>query len=311
MARRSKFDGQSSLFGTDVHPIRPQVPPPNKQVDCRFSDAHILLGTSAFQAAGWSGTFYPVGMKSDDYLGYYASKFRTVEIDSTYYGTPAASTVENWYRRTPSDFIFAAKIPQVVSHTKMLVDCEVEFIEFVDRMDVLKEKLGPLLLQFPQFTQYEFKTGKDFLARLHPFLKRLPRTLTCKLTVEIRNKNWLNKEFLGMLREHKVALALTDTSFMPRPWELQEPLDLVTSDFAYVRWLGNRKEIETRATTWDKTIIDRSDDLRQWVKLCRQLVAGRKLKRLFLFGNNHYQGHGPDTVKTFWQLWNDAQAGDV
>jgi hypothetical protein len=57
--------------------------------------------------------------------------------------------------------------------------------------------------------------------------------------------------------------------------------------------------------TWDKAIIDRTDELRRRVQLCRQYVAERKVKRLFLFGNNHYQGHGPDTVKTFWELWKD------
>jgi uncharacterized protein YecE (DUF72 family) len=303
VARRAKPDGQSSLFEMD----KTGEPVEDKPEGRLFSgDPRILLGTSAFQAAGWSGSFYPVGMNSDDYLGYYASKFRTVEIDSTYYGTPAASTVENWYRKTPRDFIFAAKVPQVVTHTKMLIDCEAEFIEFVNRMSLLKEKLGPLLLQFPRFTQYEFKEGTDFLARLRPFLTKLPEMLTCKLTVEIRNKNWLNTEFLDTLRKHKVALALTDASFIPRPWELKEPLDLISSDFAYVRWLGNRKEIETHTTTWGKAIIDRTDDLRHWVELCRQFVAERKVKRLFLFGNNHYQGHGPDTVKTFWKLWNEV-----
>jgi uncharacterized protein YecE (DUF72 family) len=85
---------------------------------------------------------------------------------------------------------------------------------------------------------------------------------------------------------------------------LKKPLDLITSDFAYVRWLGNRKQIETVTRVWDKTIVDRTDDLTHWVKLCGEIVAQRKVKRLFLYGNNHYQGHGPDTVKTFWQLWN-------
>jgi len=55
----------------------------------------------------------------------------------------------------------------------------------------------------------------------------------------------LNEEFLAALHEHNVALALTDTSFVPRPWELKKPLGMVTADFAYVRWLGNRKQIET------------------------------------------------------------------
>jgi uncharacterized protein YecE (DUF72 family) len=61
-----------------------------------------------------------------------------------------------------------------------------------------------------------------------------------------------------------------------------------------------------KTTTWGKTIVDRSEDLRRWVRLLRQIVAERKLKHLFLFGNNHYQGHGPDTVKTFWRLWEEG-----
>ena len=95
-------------------PSRPEIERP-------FSDPRILIGTSAFTAAGWPGSFYPPGMKSSDYLTYYATWFRTVEIDSTYYGTPSESTVTSWYWKTPADFIFAAKIPQVVTHANMLV----------------------------------------------------------------------------------------------------------------------------------------------------------------------------------------------
>ncbi len=63
--------------------------------------AEIHLGTSAFTAAGWEGTFYPPGMKPADYLTYYATKFDTVEVDSTFYRTPSASTVTGWARKTP------------------------------------------------------------------------------------------------------------------------------------------------------------------------------------------------------------------
>jgi uncharacterized protein YecE (DUF72 family) len=269
-----------------------------------YTEEGLFLGTSAFTANGWPGSFYPIGMKPTEYLRFYATKFRAVEIDSTYYGTPSMATVKGWYQKTPSDFVFAAKVPQVVTHEKVLVNCDEEFNEFVERMRGLKEKLGPLLLQFPRFTRYEFKTGSDFLVRLRGFLKRSPRISSTNLVVEIRNRNWLDNSLLDVIREHNIALALTDTSFMPRPWELKESLDLITSDFAYVRWLGNRKQIETVTTVWDKAIVDRTDDLAHWVKLCRDIVAQRKVKRLFLFGNNHYQGHGPDTVKAFWHLWN-------
>ena len=124
----------------------------------------ILLGTSSFTASGWEGSFYPKGMKSTSYLSYYAKQFRTVEIDSTFYGTPSARTVESWYEKTPADFVFAAKVPQIVTHDKVLLDCDAEFGEFIDIMGNLKEKLGPLVLQFPRFDKWVLKGPDEFRA---------------------------------------------------------------------------------------------------------------------------------------------------
>jgi uncharacterized protein YecE (DUF72 family) len=81
----------------------------------------------SFTASGWSGTFYPEGLKPADYLAHYASKFRSVEIDSTYYASPSASTVIGWRDKTRDDFIFAVKIPQSITHDKVLVDCDTSF----------------------------------------------------------------------------------------------------------------------------------------------------------------------------------------
>ena len=81
-------------------------------------------------------------------------------------------------------------------------------------------------------------------------------------------------------------------------------LDLVTADFAYVRWLGNRKGIEEQTTTWDKTVIDRQDDLRTWVVVLSRLVEDKRIRKIFAFANNHYAGHAPATLKHFWELWN-------
>jgi hypothetical protein len=86
----------------------------------------ILLGTSAFTANGWQGSFYPPGMQSRDFLSYYATQFPTVEVDSTFYGCPSPTTVSNWSARTPEDFIFCVKIPQVITHDKALVNCDAE-----------------------------------------------------------------------------------------------------------------------------------------------------------------------------------------
>ena len=88
------------------------------------NDQLILLGTSSFSAAGWEGSFYPKGLRSSDYLSYYAEHFHTVEVDSTFYACPSAQTVSNWASRTPESFIFSVKVPQVIAHEKVLMNCE-------------------------------------------------------------------------------------------------------------------------------------------------------------------------------------------
>ena len=138
-------------------------PVPQSLLDRPYEATGLLLGTSAFTATGWSGTFYPEGMKSSDYLTHYASKFKTVEIDSTYYGPPSASTVTRWRDKTPPGFIFTAKVPQTITHEKALVDCQAEFREFIDTVSILGNKLGPLVFQFPYFDRGKFPRKKMFL----------------------------------------------------------------------------------------------------------------------------------------------------
>jgi len=141
----------------------------------------------------------------------------------------------------------ASKSPQVITHDKALVDCDAEFEEFIKTMDILGPKLGPMIFQFPSFDRWKFPKQESFFAVLTPFLKKLPTDH--KFVIEIRNKIWLDAKFADVLRQHNVALALTDTSFMPRPWELKQKFDLVTADFTYVRWLGDRKGNE-KQTMW-------------------------------------------------------------
>jgi uncharacterized protein YecE (DUF72 family) len=265
-----------------------------------YGEPGLLLGTSAFTANEWVGSFYPNGLSPQDYLGYYAAQFQTVEIDSTFYGCPSAAIVNKWHLKTPLDFIISAKVPQVINHEKMLVDCEAKFEEFVDRMNILGEKLGPMLLQFPKFNKFVMNEN-EFLRRLRFFLERVKGLPTARFVVEIRNKPWLTERLLDVLRENRVALALSDTSFMPRPWE--QKLDLITTDFAYVRWLGDRKGIERETTTWDKTIVDRGDDLRNWVDLFKTIRRKTPDLKIYAYANNHYQGHGPGTVKLLWDLY--------
>ena len=261
--------------------------------------ASIYIGTSAFTAAGWEGTFYPLGTKPADFLNYYATKFNSVEVDSTFYRAPSKSTVQGWEKKTPKGFVFAAKVPQSVTHEKVLVDCDAEFKQFVETMELLGVKLGPFLLQFGYFNKKAFLGVNDFLARLRPFLKKLPKGH--KFAVEIRNKNWLVPQFVESLRDRGVALTLIDQSWMPRPAEWFEKFDPITADFTYVRWLGDRKGIEEQTKTWDKVIVDRHAELTEWADILGK-VHKRKIQ-IFAYANNHYAGFGPATVEMFQGLW--------
>jgi uncharacterized protein YecE (DUF72 family) len=138
----------------------------------QMRDSSIRVGTSAFTAAGWPGVFYPKSLKPSDYLSYYAQHFDVVEIDSTFYGTPRVSTVQSWNAKTPKGFIFTAKVPQEITHKKVLKDCDGDFKTFLTTMENLGEKLGPLLFQFGKFDKYSFKSLDDFFERLIPFLRK-------------------------------------------------------------------------------------------------------------------------------------------
>jgi uncharacterized protein YecE (DUF72 family) len=260
----------------------------------------LRIGTSAFTAAGWPGSLYPEGMQPRDFLSYYATKFDTVEVDSTFYRTPSASTVRGWYDKTPKSFVFSLKVPQVITHEKCLEDCEDDLGHFLKTVELLREKLGPILFQFGYFNKKAFKSEDDFLVRLTPFLKKLPKGL--KFALEIRNKSWLNEEFAEVLRERGIALALIDQSWVPRPWEFKKPFDMVTADFNYVRLLGDRKGIEEITKSWDKVVVNRAADIRNWVKYLRPIVS--RGEKLYVYCNNHYAGHGPATVAQFLKAWN-------
>lgn len=259
--------------------------------------ASLHLGTSSFTATGWEGSFYPRGLKSTDYLTYYGEHFDSVEVDSTFYACPTAKTVSGWYAKTPDNFVFAVKVPQTITHDKVLVDCDAEWNEFLDTMGLLRQKLGPIVFQFPYFNRALFRDREPFLQRLVPFLKKLPKDQ--RFAVELRNKDWLDGDLTYALSQFRVALVLQDRSWMLDPLTLK--FDPITADFTYIRWLGNRKEIEAMVQTWDKVVVDRDQELGSWVDFVFKAIE--QGKAVYAYANNHYQGHGPATIRKFVELW--------
>jgi uncharacterized protein YecE (DUF72 family) len=260
------------------------------------------------------GVFYPEGTKPAEFITEYAHQFRTVEIDSTWHHMPGTRMVESLTRRTPDGFIFSAKVPDIITHKKYLADCDQEMKQFLDVMSLLGDKLGPLVLQFGYVAKgkeaNEYKTGEQFLARLREFLPKLSRDF--RYVVEVRNEYWLKPKLLDLLRKHNVALALTAYYTMPALDEmLNKKIEPLTSDFTFVRFIGNRKEIDEliqakirggeKRREFDELVIDRTAEMRRWIPPLASLLE--KGIPAYLYFNNHYAGHAPASARLFEKLW--------
>jgi uncharacterized protein YecE (DUF72 family) len=242
-------------------------------------------------------------------IGFYATRFNTVEIDSTWHYMPSPGTVDAWNARTPAGFTFSAKVPRVITHDRYLEGCESELSIFVSTMSRLGEKLGPLVLQFPYVARgkdpNEYETGADFLERLRRFIPALPREFMW--AIEIRNSRWLRPELLDTLTERDISLVFIDYYTMDPLYKIASRPGILTAPFAYIRFLGNHKEMDaavrkareggTRKADWDSIIEDRTGQMRLWVPPIRDLVA-RDIPT-YVYFNNHYAGYAPGSIELF------------
>src|SRR5437868_1472522 len=107
--------------------------------------ATASVGTSGFSYPTWRGAFYPVQAKPADFLRLYAERLPAVELNATFYQLPSEEQVEAWAAATPREFRFAVKVNRRISHSG-----RIELLPtFCERVRVLGERLGPLLLQLP------------------------------------------------------------------------------------------------------------------------------------------------------------------
>ncbi|MGD8815370.1 MAG: DUF72 domain-containing protein [Anaerolineales bacterium] len=242
---------------------------------------NLLLGTQGFSFDDWVGPFYPEGTPKRRYLEAYAKRFPSVEINSSFYGTPRTTTVRSWYERTPDHFRFSAKFPRLITHDKKLEQTEADTHAFVTTMQILDEKLAVLILQFA----YDFTP--DHFDRLDAFLNALPGD--ARYAVEVRNRKWLTPKLSSMLSERNVALVLQDLQYMPK-------LDWITADFTLIRWLGRRKDI----SRFDEIQIDRTSALEGWAEKVRRFMASGV--DVYGYFNNHYAGHSPASVRQFSEM---------
>lgn len=279
---------------------------------------NLLVGTSGWSTTDWCGTFYPDKIAPGDMIRAYSGKLQTVEIDSTWYRIPSRKTAETWKSQTPDGFVFSAKVPGIITHEKYLEGCEQELKEFVSVMSVLGGKLGPLILQFPYVAKgkdpHEYETGADFLRRLRRFAPLLSKEI--KWGIEIRNSKWIQPPLLEALRSWHISLVFIDYYTMDPLPRLAPRADVFTSSFVYVRFLGNRKEMDAaveqarksgrRPNAWGSLIKDCTKQMRPWLPPIKSLAAGGI--PVYVYFNNHYAGYAPGSVELFGRLLEEEPA---
>lgn len=243
---------------------------------------NIHLGTLGWSYSFWKGKFYPNKTASKDFLAYYSGMYDTVEVDSTFYRIPTEQAVTNWKNQTPQNFTFSLKFPSVITHVKMLRNCERETNLFLERTSLLGEKLGALLLQFPP------NFGDEHLPDLADFLQKLPTRN--RYAVEVRNKAWLKQDFYALLKANKAALAWVDSPDMPLTGE-------VTSDFLYVRWEGDRKKVNGLL---GKIEVDTTDKIGAWADRLKPILGGQT--QVFGYFSKYYSGYPPSDIKLLSDL---------
>jgi uncharacterized protein YecE (DUF72 family) len=141
----------------------------------------LYLGTSGFAYQEWKGTFYPADLKDPDMLGFYASRFPSVEVNYTFRRYPAEKTLRTWAERTPEGFRFTLKANQRITHTRRLRDADSDVSDFLDRARLLGPRLGPILFQCPPTLEFDRGLLESFLAYLPP---------THRYAFEFRHPSW-------------------------------------------------------------------------------------------------------------------------
>jgi len=229
----------------------------------------LRLGTSGWSYEEWVGPVY--SDVKERKLSKYSTIFNTVEIDSTFYAYPSKGTVIGLGRYSPPGFTFAAKLPQIITHNKMLganEQIEDDLYKFLQLMEPLSSsgKLACVLAQLPPSLKFDSKI-------LETFLGLLPKDL--RFAIEFRHLSWLRAETWQLLSDYNVAYTVVDEPLLP-------PDLKVTSDLSYFRWHGHGRHpwYDYRYTL---------DELKPWIPKIKE--AEKSSEHIYGFFNNHYHGY--------------------
>ncbi len=229
---------------------------------------NLYVGTSGYSYKAWKGPFYPKDMSSDDMLRFYGERFRTVEINNTFFRMPKPVVLEAWAADVPADFKFVLKASRGITHMKRLKNADDSVAYLLRVAAVLKDRLGPLLFQLPP-------NMKKDAARLREFLALLPTKR--RAAFEFRHQSWFDDEVFALLRDHQVALCIAEAED-----DLEIPF-VATADWGYLR-LRMPDYTDEQLKTWHKRAKEQN-----W-------------QEAFVFFKHEDEGKGPKLAQRFIEM---------
>ncbi|MCD6281591.1 MAG: DUF72 domain-containing protein [Deltaproteobacteria bacterium] len=233
----------------------------------------VHIGTSGWNYDHWKGNFYPQGQPKSRWLEYYCTIFKTVELNATFYRQMKPKTFENWYKRTPDGFLWSIKMNRFITHIRRLKDAKQPVDRFMDSARLLREKLGPILVQLPPSLAFDSDVFENFCSCLHKDLR---------YTIEARHESWTSDKALAVLEEHNMAWCISDTAGR-YPY-----LEAVTADFVYIRLHGSRKLYASEYT---------EEELESWAAK----IQGWN-RTTFVYFDNDFMGFAPRNAKRLREL---------
>jgi uncharacterized protein YecE (DUF72 family) len=251
----------------------------------------ISIGTVAWNKKDWRGVYYPERLNSKEWLAFHSQRFGAVEVDSTFYHAPVPKNVARWAEVTPPDFLFSLKLTEEITHERRLRDCDDLVAKFIAGLAPLRSKLACVLIQLPP----SFKPDRDERA-LREFVPRLPSEV--RWAIEFRDEKWHAPRIAHLLEEHRVCWVWNDTSTVERSAEAAFGFWPHTTDFLYLRLVG---DLDTKYDgggspihQYREVIWPRDAALANWAEKVRATMPG--MKRVLIYGANHYEGFAPATA---------------
>jgi len=234
------------------------------------AESDIRIGTSGWYYDHWKERFYPADLPKSKWFEYYAQYFDTVEINNTFYHLPKEQTLQRWHEIAPKDFLYAVKANRYITHIKRLKDSAEPLERFFERVNLLKNRLGPILYQLPPSLQ------KD-LDLLEAFIKLLPMRKTA--VFEFRHKSWYSDDTFELLDKSGASFCIHD---MPG----KESPRIVTGGVIYIRFHGTSSRY---SGSYPKS------QLQNWAEWLED--QAKNVHAIYAYFNNDAQAHAIKNAK--------------